>query len=128
MNGLVEAARSYAGVPWRHQGRSRLGLDCAGLIVLAARDCGIELKDVFGYGRHPWKDGLENALRANFTSVPKEQMQPGHVLLFRITRLPQHLAIATDKGMIHSHSGSPGVVEHGMDRFWADRLIGVYAL
>lgn len=125
MSLVVEAARTYVGVPWRHQGRSRLGLDCAGLLVLAFRDCGRELVDLAGYTRHPWRDGLLRALGSNFTPV-SEPPQPGDILLFRITREPQHLAIRTDKGMIHSHAGSPGVVEHGMDRYWTDRLIGVY--
>lgn len=124
---VVEAARAYRGVPWRHQGRSRTGMDCAGLIVLAYRDAGVELKDLIGYTRHPWRDGLVGALRDNFKSV-EGAPQPGDVLLFRVTKEPQHLAIATDRGMIHSHVGSPGVVEHGMDAYWLDRLVGVYRL
>lgn len=100
-------------------------MDCAGLLVLAFRDCGVELKDLQGYTRHPWRDGLLRALGVNFSLV-QGNPEPGDILLFRITREPQHLAIATDKGMIHSHAGSPGVVEHRMDAYWTDRLVGVY--
>jgi cell wall-associated NlpC family hydrolase len=49
--------------------------------VLAYRDVGIELKDLTGYTRHPWRDGLVSALRENFKSV-EEKPQPGDVLLF----------------------------------------------
>lgn len=125
MSALVEAARGYLGVPWRHQGRSRLGVDCAGLIVLACRDAGIPVTDLKAYTRHPWRDGLVRVLSENFTRVDGPA-QPGDILLFRYTREPQHLAIATDRGMIHSHLGAPGVVEHDLDKFWADRLLGVY--
>lgn len=125
MSQLVEAARAYLGVPWRHQGRSRMGLDCAGLIVLACQDCGIPVVDLKAYTRHPWRDGLVRSLEANFGRVD-EPAQPGDILLFRYTREPQHLAIATDRGIIHSHLGVPGVGENAMDKFWSDRLLGVY--
>lgn len=127
MSRVVEAARAYKGCPWRHQGRSRSGLDCAGLLVLAFRDAGVVLTDLSAYTRHPWKDGLEQVLAHNFQKVDSAPA-PGDVLLFRYTRYPQHLALATDKGIIHSLSGGPGVVEHGLDSFWAKRLLGVYRL
>jgi cell wall-associated NlpC family hydrolase len=37
LNVIVSAARSWLGVPWRHQGRTRQGVDCAGLVVLVGR-------------------------------------------------------------------------------------------
>ena len=40
---LYAAAIEYVGVPFRHKGRSRAGLDCAGLVFVACRDCGIVL-------------------------------------------------------------------------------------
>ena len=42
MTSLWEAARSYLGVPWQDGGRTRAGLDCLGLVLLASRDVGIE--------------------------------------------------------------------------------------
>lgn len=127
MKEVAEAARAYLGCPWRHQGRNRLGMDCAGLVVLACRDAGRPIKDLKGYTRHPWRDGLVQALESNFTLVDGAH-EPGDILLFRITRYPQHIGIATDRGMIHSHLGSPGVVEHGLDAYWKDRLVGAYRL
>jgi len=38
---FVEAARSYLGVPFRHLGRNRNGLDCVGLVLCAAHDVGL---------------------------------------------------------------------------------------
>ena len=37
---IVAAARTWLGVPWRHQGRTRQGVDCAGLVVLVGRGLG----------------------------------------------------------------------------------------
>ena len=42
MTSLWEAARHYLGVPWQDGGRTRAGLDCLGLVLLASRDVGIE--------------------------------------------------------------------------------------
>ncbi len=42
---LWEAAKYYVDnqVPWRDRGRSKLGVDCIGLIICSARDIGIDL-------------------------------------------------------------------------------------
>ena len=49
---VVAQARTWLGTPWRHQGRSPRGVDCAGLVVLVARALGLADHDVAGYGRH----------------------------------------------------------------------------
>src|SRR5699024_7702666 len=65
-HGLVRAARGWVGVRWRHQGRSRDGVDCGGLLVVAMADIGKRVRDRRAYGRVP-KDGwLEQAMRENF--------------------------------------------------------------
>lgn len=42
---VCAAARSYAGVPWRGQGRDMRGVDCTGLIVLTFRDAGFGVEE-----------------------------------------------------------------------------------
>lgn len=37
---ICAAARSYVGIPWLGQGRSRLGMDCCGVISCAYTECG----------------------------------------------------------------------------------------
>lgn len=96
MNGeLVTAARSYLGVKWRHRGRSVHGLDCAGLGMLAYRDCGVQLPDFVHYGREPHKDGLVTCMTAALgdplpSSTP---LLDGDVLVLRFDREPHHVAI-----------------------------------
>ena len=46
---IVAAARSWLGVPWRHQGRARQGIDCAGLVVLVGRGLGLTDYDTAAY-------------------------------------------------------------------------------
>ncbi len=34
-------ARTWIGVPWRHQGRNRSGIDCGGLVVKVGQELGL---------------------------------------------------------------------------------------
>jgi len=50
---VQDTARRYKGVPYKHQGRTQWGLDCAGLLAITARDLGIPFKDRHDYPRRP---------------------------------------------------------------------------
>ncbi len=41
-------------------------------------------------------------------------------------REPQHVALVTDHGIIHSYSGVGKVVEHGLDDRWQQRITAAY--
>jgi hypothetical protein len=41
-------------------------------------------------------------------------------------REPQHVALITDHGIIHSYSGVGKVVEHGLDERWQQRISAAY--
>lgn len=124
---IVDACRAYLGVPFRHQGRNRLGLDCGGLLVVAARDCGIELQDIQGYQRQPDGKKLLQVMRQELTQVYRPP-EYGDVVLMRLRKYPQHIAIITDKGMIHAHSEAGYVVEHRLDDDWRSTIVGVFEL
>lgn len=126
MSEVVQAARAFLGAPYHHQGRSAYGMDCAGLIVAAYAALGITLIDLPAYGREPWRDGLRRCVEDNFQRADRE-VEPGDILLLRVRREPQHLAIVTDRGMIHSYASVGKVVETSLDAFWRDRIVGVYS-
>ena len=81
---VVAAARAHIGTPWQHQGRLRgVALDCAGLVIMVARDLGIVEPDfdIRGYGRAP--DGTMLAYCAGaMTALPGPELgavlQPDH--------------------------------------------------
>lgn len=123
---VINQARKYLGVRYKHQGRTEFGLDCLGLLVKVAHDLGISKADSNDYGRVP--DGrkmmrqLEEHL--DITTSP----EPGDILLFRFQGEPRHLAIKTDIGMIHSYAEQKKVVEHRMDEVWKSRLVRAYRI
>jgi len=122
---IVDCARAYLGVPWLHQGRTRQGLDCAGLIICVAHELRLSSFDINGYGVEPQGHVLRSLLQDNAVQVREPKL--GDILLLRFTRLPQHLAIVTDYGMIHTYRQVGRVVEHQLDRLWRARTVDAFA-
>jgi hypothetical protein len=56
---VVSAAREWIGVPFRHQGRTRDGVDCAGVVIKVAHALGLSSFDATGYRRLPAGIGQE---------------------------------------------------------------------
>lgn len=130
MNALVTAARAYLGTPFRHRGRRRTGVDCVGLLLLAFRDCGVELPDFRLYGKEPHEDGLiervTHAVGEPIAVAPvfSDQLQIGDVVVMRFSINPHHVALVGDyvfggHSLIHAHGEAGKVVEH---RFSDDQI------
>lgn len=122
---IIETARKYLGVRYKHQGRTRFGLDCLGLVVRVAHDLGLSDEDSTDYGNVP--DGKRLMLEFDKRLDVVNHGQPGDVLLMRFDQNPQHLAIITDKGIIHSYAQARAVVEHGLDDVWSNRIVRTYS-
>jgi len=110
---FVAAARSYVGVPWKHQGRSRTGLDCIGLTVLAGRDCGLSVPLTATYGRQQayWqlKPGLVEWCKRIGTP------EPGAIVLYK-DAIQLHVAVWTEAGtVVQSLARARRVVESGIN-------------
>ena len=119
---LVEAARTYIGTPFHHQGRAKgYGVDCVGLVVCVARDAGYTVRDITAYGRDPDGASLVGAVAEQLERV--DHPEPGDVLMFWVARpgLPQHVGICAGKTMIHAPIGRR-VCEHRLTRAMLDKL------
>jgi len=126
---IVAAARECVGTPFRHQGRVLgLALDCAGVVVHAMRSCGIAVTDVQGYGPTPNRGLLEQALNQHQSlfAVAATERRAGDILLMRFIGDPQHLAVATDSGMIHAYEAARKCCEHDIDSLWESRIVRAY--
>lgn len=125
---VLAEARSWIGVPYLHQGRSRLGVDCVGLLIKVAHGLGMSDYDVAGYARVPSSDFLRAECERLMRRIPVSQRQPADVLLLRFKRDPQHLAVVTDRGFLHAYAGAGRVVETSMPPEWERRIVAAYAL
>lgn len=136
MGKLVDAARTYIGVKFRHRGRSRHGVDCAGLGVLAYRDCGVQIADWVLYGREPYRDGLvENLTKALGDPLPAgEPMHDGDVIVFRFNVEPHHVGIVAEVqydgvdalNVIHADGHTGRVLEQRLTPDMVDRITHHY--
>lgn len=119
---IIRTARSYVGVPFRHQGRTRDGLDCIGLIIRVAHDLGLSTADFRSYSREPNARVFFDNLARHLTRKPGEP-EPGDVLVFALPKYPCHIAIYTDLDtVIHALSKRGSVVEHALSDDWKQRI------
>ncbi len=136
MGKLAEAARGWKNVKWRHRGRSRLGVDCAGLVWCAYRDCGIELPDYRLYGREPFRNGLVTHATAALGEPlsPRTPLQDDDVLLMRFEVEPHHMAIVVmveygdthALNIIHSDGKNGRVLEQRLTPDMVSRITHIY--
>lgn len=121
---LIESARALIGTPVRHQGHSPAGVDCIGLLYVAAANAGLRFEDHpnFRKVRHPGNGGpwcyprrahprLLETLRLFARQC--DRATPGGLIFFRFPRVayPQHFAICAGATMIHAQDKATGVVE-----------------
>lgn len=123
---VVQQARTWLGTPFHHQGRLKgAGVDCIGVIVGVCRELGIPVEDCQTYQRFPNGYALANELARQFIKK-HSQPEPGDIMLFRISRMPQHCGICTPVGILHAHQGVDVVVETHLPRHWQTHLIGSF--
>ncbi len=127
---MVAAARRWLGVPFRHQGRSRLGVDCVGLVVRALEEAGLPVADDTAYGRRPdWRRLIGTARAQGFVAVAREDLRAGVIALFRGPDWA-HLGIVSGPGrVVHALGTATGgrVVEHRLDgQTWVPRLVAAW--
>jgi cell wall-associated NlpC family hydrolase len=138
--GLVAQCRAWLGTPWLHQGRTRSGVDCVGLILAAAAELGIKRAaslELADYGRQTNDDRLRRLCEEHLAPWPLHDLRPGLVALMRFDVHPQHVGVLGDYphgggarqlSLIHAHQQQGRVVEHRLADVWRARLVAVYAV
>jgi cell wall-associated NlpC family hydrolase len=126
---IIDQARTYLNVRWQHQGRSREGCDCVGLLASVGHDLGLAVDYDTHYHHKPDLDRFLMQIAHYCDEVPKSERGPGDFLLFFMSEGSWHLGIqGEDETVIHSTAARRKVVEHGIDQVWAHRLRRVYRL
>jgi cell wall-associated NlpC family hydrolase len=123
---LIIIARTWLGVPFRHQGRNKLGVDCGGLLICIGQQAGLTIIPPATYSMSPDINLVRRALDANCTVIPLAAAQPGDVLLLAFAGAPQHVGLMTDIGLLHAWAKPGKVVEHRIDEQWQRRMVAAY--
>lgn len=119
---IVAIARDWLGVPFAHQGRTRAGVDCGGLLIVVGEAAGLRITPPAVYSQSPDPSLIHDTLLAHCERIDLSQRQPGDVLLFSFAGEPRHVGIASDIGVIHAWAKPGRVVEHRLDSVWLGRL------
>ena len=119
---IIEQARTYLGVKYRHQGRNKaVAVDCVGLVLGVAAELGIPHCDAPGYSRRP--DGTLLPEMYAQTDPVVGPGQPGDIAVFHWNGEPMHLAIMTAPDrIIHAFALNRMVCEHRIDDRWRQRI------
>ncbi len=117
---IVAAARTCVGTRFRPQGRTPgLGLDCVGVVLVAARAVGVGVPVLPAYalgGDHA--HDLEAVLLAAGCR-PVTAAAAGDILVIAAAPRHRHLAVVTPAGVVQAHAGLGRVVEGPIDSSWA---------
>ena len=133
-NLLVKQAREWIGVNYHHQGYSRHGCDCIGLVLGVCYELNYDWRsfDIPDRTEKPIGEQMKHQINLVCGSPVARKPVAGDLLLFKIYNQPQHCAIATDLngglGMIHADRSLGEVVECGLTENWLKRLIAVYEI
>ncbi len=130
---FIKHVESYVGTRYMHQARlPGVGLDCAGVVVCAAREIGIDVQDISGYSRTPSGMRLTSALAAHcdvatYTGV--DDLQKGDILAFIWDLEPQHIGVYVGDGyIVHAHAMARRTVKHRLDAEWHSRIALVFRI
>ena len=98
-----QIARQFLGIPYRHGGRDRKGLDCLGLVHLFYQELGIKVPDNDGqpYANDWYKKDPERLLRGLLqvgkpVNLPAEPLQPLDLVYFRMGGAITHAGVMID--------------------------------
>jgi cell wall-associated NlpC family hydrolase len=132
---IVAAARSFVGVPYRHQGHTKRALDCIGLIIVVAETFGFDTAIPRGYSAQPQaRQVLVGANKSLWKPEDQSKIVPGDIAVFWGWQAeePQHFTIIGENGshltVIHAYSKFRRVLEQGWNPVWQSRFHSRFVL
>lgn len=128
---LVVEARTWEGVRFRHQGRSRTGVDCIGLpvCILRAKDLLPEdFADNACYGRAPNTSEFIDTVRRFCVEIAAPENGCLTVFKWPDAKFPSHAAVMDGAYMIHAYEGVGKVVRHSYGQPWIRLTHSIYRL
>ena len=124
-----ELVEKYLGIPYKHNGRDLLGLDCWGFIICAFREREITILDLCAYDNRGCVTGGNEA----FESYYKYFEEHGAPAFFDILLFKNkddnifHAALYLSKNrFIHAKNKTGIVIDRSDKKVWQERLVGIY--
>ena len=128
---VVDEARRWLDVRWRHQGRDRAhGIDCAGLVLVVGWRFGLLHGDTTGYQRGVAGGKFVDAFaKAGMVRKDMEEMLYGDVLALSEGEgsYSCHIALFVRDTIIHAHLRHRKVVEEPYSDDWRSKTLACYA-
>ena len=117
---IVTEAQTWLGVPFRHLGRTRRGVDCVGLVICVAHALQLTDYDTRNYARRPNIREFVREFKHNMDRIDLKNSGHGHVLLTREIRYPAHCGIIEvdeygRRWLIHAYQPFGKVVRESLD-------------
>jgi len=134
MDAVLEA-RAWLGTSFQHQGCLKgVACDCIGLVkgvgmalgLVDYNPASVEAKSFASYSMQPDSQRMREGLATWLVPILVDDAALGDVLFMAWGREPQHVALVTDRGIIHSYSSVGKVVEHSLDAQWKRRIVAAY--
>lgn len=131
-----ETAYQYIGVPFVHIGRSMMGTDCVGMLLLTAWARGWMIEDVSYYGKEPARNNnsfqLRDHLVRNFGEPVDRPLQTNDVALMKLRPRfdPAHVGIVAPHpyglAIIHTYGEIKRVAYQRIDARRLSQIVEVY--
>lgn len=110
-NRIAAEALALVGLSFRLRGRSpETGLDCVGLVLVAAERAGLRVSEPPGYRLHGTSRARAEAMLLRNGLAPVDHETPGDILLVESGPLQLHLMVRAGRGHVHAHAGLGRVV------------------
>lgn len=125
---IYNQALCWCGVAFRHQGRTRHGCDCAGLVAGVLADLGLWLElPVYGPGGQG-VDALATLDALGLARREPRNAQPGDLLAWQTEGRQVHLGLTGAGEVIHASERHGRVLRQPLRPALAKRLIGAWDL
>lgn len=127
---VIVEARTWLGVPFRHQGRSRTGVDCIGLVIAVLAGKNMLPKNFEGPSRYGREPGPELIAQLERYCVKLVTPMMGSIVAIRWPgkSYASHVALCAGETIIHCFGTSYGVVEVGYRGRWVKATESVWAV
>jgi cell wall-associated NlpC family hydrolase len=126
---VIAQAREWVGVPFLHQGRTRIGADCLGFIAAMLAELGsrVALAHLpLNYSRDPQAQLLDSLTDLCRTI----ELEPAALVIFQFAdaKFPSHAALYTGESIIHAFARVGRVVETSYGQPWPKLAHSIWAL